>query len=313
MTAIDDTTAPEGTTALTTTAVDTTTTTTTTTTTVVDTTAVDGTSGIDTGIEPTYVRAPRPVIRRIPLARLVQVELRKMFDTRSGYWLMASIVITSLLATGAVILFAPDDELTYSTFGTAIGFPMAVILPMIAILSVTSEWSQRSGLTTFTLVPHRSRVIWAKAIAAVGIGVVSMLLALAIGAAGNVAGTAITGTPQIWDITVVDALLIVLGNVLGLLIGFMLGLVIRNSPGAIVAYFLYSFLLPTIFLVLATNQEWFRDLQPWVDVTYAQAPMFEAAGNLTGEQWANVAVTGLVWLVIPMLVGLRLVTKSEVK
>ena len=82
----------------------------------------------------------------------------------SGFWLMASIVITSLLATGAVILFAPDDELTYSTFATAIGFPMAVILPMIAILSVTSEWSQRSGLTTFTLVPHRGRVIGAKAI-----------------------------------------------------------------------------------------------------------------------------------------------------
>ena len=34
------------------------------------------------------------------------VELRKMFDTRSGFWLMASIAITSVLATGAVIAFA---------------------------------------------------------------------------------------------------------------------------------------------------------------------------------------------------------------
>jgi ABC-2 type transport system permease protein len=303
MTAVDDTAAPEGTTsAAATTGVD-------------GTTAVEVPSGIDgrTGIDTGDARATRPVIRRIPLRRLTQVELRKMFDTRSGYWLMASIVITALIATVAVVLFAPDADLTYSSFGAAIGFPMAVILPMIAILSVTSEWSQRSGLTTFTLVPHRRRVILAKAIAAVGIGVVSMLLALAIGAAGNVAGTAITGTRQVWDITVVDALLIVLGNVLGLLIGFMLGLVIRNSPGAIVAYFLYSFVLPTIFLVLAANQDWFRDLQPWVDVTYAQAPMFEAAGNLTGEQWANVAVTGVVWLLLPLLAGLRLVTRSEVK
>ena len=39
-----------------------------------------------------------------------------MFDTRSGFWLMASIVIVSVLATAAVILFAPDAELTYSTF-----------------------------------------------------------------------------------------------------------------------------------------------------------------------------------------------------
>ena len=122
----------------------------------------------------------------VPLRRVVRVELRKMFDTRSGFWLMASIVITSVLATGAIILFAPDDELTYTAFGTAIGFPMAVILPMIAILSVTSEWTQRSGLTTFTLVPHRGRVLLAKGVSAVGVGVVSMLLALAIGALGTV-------------------------------------------------------------------------------------------------------------------------------
>ena len=44
---------------------------------------------------------------RVPMSRLVGVELRKMFDTRSGFWLMASIVITALVATGAVILFAP--------------------------------------------------------------------------------------------------------------------------------------------------------------------------------------------------------------
>ena len=29
---------------------------------------------------------------------------------------------------------------------------MSVILPMIAILAVTMSWSQRSGLTTFTLI-----------------------------------------------------------------------------------------------------------------------------------------------------------------
>jgi hypothetical protein len=106
----------------------------------------------------------RAVTPRIPLARLTRVELRKMFDTRSGFWLMASLLITALLATAGVILWAPDSDLTYTTFVSAIRFPMAVILPLIAILSITSEWSQRSGLTTFTLVPHRSRVIGAKAI-----------------------------------------------------------------------------------------------------------------------------------------------------
>ena len=55
-----------------------------------------------------------------------------------------------------------------------------------------------------------------------------------------------------------------------MLVGFMLGVVIRNSAGAIVAYFVYSFVLPTLAAVLAGFQEWFRDLQPWVDFNYAQ-------------------------------------------
>ena len=137
----------------------------------------------------------------IPMTRLVGVELRKMFDTRSGFWLMTSIAITALLATGAVILFAPDSEITYNNFAAAIGVPMTIILPIMVILSVTSEWSQRNGLTTFTLVPHRGRVIWAKAISAVGVGVVSIIVAFSIGAIGNVVGTTITGTDLVWDLT----------------------------------------------------------------------------------------------------------------
>ncbi len=166
--------------------------------------------------------------RRIPLRRITTTELRKMFDTRSGFWLMASMGILALLATSAVILFAPIDELTYKSFATAIGFPMTVILPIIAVLSVTGEWSQRSGLTTFTLVPHRGRVIAAKAISCVGVAVVAIPLAFGIGALGNLVGTAIAGVDPVWNLTIMDLLTIVLANVLALLLGFVLGVVIRS-------------------------------------------------------------------------------------
>ena len=257
------------------------------------------------------VDTTRPVHAPIPLARVAGVELRKMFDTRSGFWLMASIAITAVLATGAVILFAPDADLTYETFATAIGFPIAVILPMVAILSVTGEWSQRTGLTTFTLVPHRERVITAKLLVAVGVGVVSMVVAGVIGALGNVLGTAITGTDTIWNVSAVEFSYIVLANVLGMLIGFMLGVLIRNSPGAIVGYFVYSFLLPTLSMLLAANAQWFKDLQLWVDFNFAQGALFE--GDMTGEAWAQLGTAGSLWLVLPLAVGLALVMRSEVK
>jgi ABC-2 type transport system permease protein len=254
-----------------------------------------------------------PVIHRVPLVRITKVELRKMLDTRSGFWLLASIAITALLATGAVMLWAPNTEQKYSTFVSAIGFPMAVLLPLVAILSVTSEWSQRSGLTTFTLIPHRHRIITAKLICSIIVGVVSVLLAFAIGALGNLLNAALTTAPLVWDVTQTDFWYFLLGSVLGLLIGFMLGILVRASAGAIAAYFVYSFLLPTISLALASNQAWFKDLQPWVDITYAQGFLFTFDGPLTGEQWANIAVTGVIWLVLPLAIGLGFVTRAEVK
>jgi hypothetical protein len=261
---------------------------------------------------PVAVRRPKAEpIRPIPLSRVTSVELRKMFDTRSGFWLMASIGITAVLATGAVILFGNDNDITYNNFAAAIGFPMTVILPMIAILSVTSEWSQRSGLTTFTLVPHRGRVVQAKVIATLIIAVTSMVIAMAIGVVGNLLGSAITGVNTTWDMSASEWLYIVLGNILGMLIGFMLGVLIRNSSGAIVGYFVFSLLLPGLSSLLAQNTAWFRDLQPWVDFNYAQSQLFD--GGLTGEQWANLGVTSLIWLIVPLTVGVWLVLRSEVK
>ena len=252
-------------------------------------------------------RAPRP----IPMTRVIGVELRKMFDTRSGFWLLTSIGITALIATGAVILFAPDSAITYNSFAAAIGVPMTVILPIIAILSVTSEWSQRSGLTTFTLVPHRGRVIWAKAVSAVGVAVVSIVVAFSIGALGNVVGTTITGTELVWDLTFENLAYITFANVLGLMMGFMLGVLIRNSAGAIVAYFVYSLVLPAIFELLASFQDWFADLRGWVDFNYSTTPLFD--GSLTGTEWAHLGTSGMIWLVTPLVVGLVLVFRSEVK
>ncbi|MCW2840820.1 MAG: transporter permease [Aeromicrobium sp.] len=266
----------------------------------------------------TIAMSPDPVVPRdrapfppIPFGRLVSVELRKCFDTRAGFWLMASIGITALLATGAVLLWAPDDEQVYSSFAAAIGIPMTVILPIIAVLSVTSEWSQRNGLTSFTLVPNRNRVIAAKGAVTLGIAIVSMLVAMAIGAVGNVAGSAILGIDPVWDATFTDLSLIVLAQTLGMFVGFMLGVVIRHSAGAIVAYFVYSFVLTGLTQLLAETQQWFRDIQQWVDFNYAQSALFN--GSLTSTQWAHLGVTSVIWLVIPMALGLWALMRSEVK
>jgi hypothetical protein len=253
----------------------------------------------------------RPAPAPIPFTRLLQVETIKMFNTRAGFWLMVSIAATALIATVSVILFAPDDQLTYDNFGAAIGIPMTLLLPVMAILSVTSEWTQRSGLTTFTLVPHRGRVIRAKATVSMVLGAVAIGVALAIGALGNIVGTTIAGVDTVWDISGSQIGYLVFANVLNLLIGFMLGVLIRNSPGAIVGFVVYSFVLPTLSMLLANFQDWWDRAQPWLDFNWAQGELYD--GSLTSTEWAQLGVSGLIWLVIPLTVGLVMVMRSEVK
>ncbi len=250
--------------------------------------------------------------QRIPTARLVKVELRKMFNTRSGFWMLISIGVLSVIATGAVIIFAPDSDVTYQNFASAIGLPMSVILPMIAILAVTSEWSQRSGLTMFTLVPSRGRVIGAKAIATVLVGLGSMAVSLAVGALGNLVGSALAGVDTVWDISLSMAPQIVLGDLVGMAIGFTLGVVLRNSAAAIVGYMVTSFVMPGILLLLAQVRPWFEDLQPWIDWNKTQVVLFDGATN-SGKEWAMLGSTTMIWIVIPLIVGLLFLRRSEVK
>ena len=130
-----------------------------------------------------------------------------------------------------------------------------------------------------------------------------MALTFAVGALGNLLGAAVTGTALVWDVTLTQCLYYVLGMVLSLLVGFMLGVLIRASTGAIVAYFIYRSCCPRVFGLLAASQQWFHDLQPWVDIQFAQSGLFVFDAALTGEQWAHIAVTGVIWLVIPLWSG----------
>jgi ABC-2 type transport system permease protein len=104
---------------------------------------------------------------------------------------------------------------------------------------------------------------------------------------------------------------IIAGSLISLLTGTMLGILFRSSPVALVAYFVISYLLPTLFGLLAANEDGFRHLQRWVDLNYAQSFLFD--GTVSGVQWARLAVASTLWLILPALLGLRLVMNSEVK
>ena len=261
-------------------------------------------------VPPTATRA-RPAPAPIPFRRVVGVELRKMFDTRSGFWLMASIVIASTIATVLTVVLGDNETLSFDSFAAAVGSPMSIVLPIIGVLAVTSEWSQRTALTTFTLVPSRPRVLAVKLLNTLIIGAVGMGIALGVGAMGNLVNAMVSGNDAVWDISASTFAQIVLANELGMLLGFALGLLFRNSPAAIVGYFVVNLVLPGLSGALGAAQEWWADNAGWFDLNQTRFLLFDS--TLTGQEWAQLGVTSALWIALPLLIGLRLVLRSEVK
>jgi len=257
------------------------------------------------------VRKERAVPAPIPFNRLLGVEWRKTFDTRSGFWLLAGVGILSLIATAATMIFGHRASLSYGDFAQAVGIPTTVILPVLGALAVSSEWGQRTALTTFTLVPSRSRVVLAKFLVVIAVGVVSLVVALAAAALGNLLNAGIAGITPVWDLKLSVLAQIVLADQIGMLMGFMLGVLFRNSPGAVVGYFVYALVLPGVSGALASAQPWWRDNSPWFDLRTATYPLYDP--GMTGHEWAQLAVSIVFWLILPLAVGMRLLLRSEVK
>lgn len=242
---------------------------------------------------------------KVPLLRLVKVEMRKMLDTRSGLWLIIAIVAITALITVIFFFAAPDDEGTFLNYIQIMATPQGFLLPVMGILLITQEWTQRTGMVTFTLEPHRGKVIGAKVLAALAFGLLAVVLANVIAALA----TGLSGAPGAWEnIGSDDFAKFTLLQVTGVLQGLAFGLIFLNSAAAIVTYFV----LPIAFSIVASIWGALQDVQPWIDLGTSQQPLFSGQ-NLTGEEWAQVATGTLLWVVLPFLAGLWRVLRAEVK
>jgi hypothetical protein len=139
-----------------------------------------------------------------------------------------------------------------------------------------------------------------------------MGVAFAVGALGNLAGSALAGVDTVWNISLATAPQIVLGNLVGMAIGFTLGVVLRSSAAAIVGYFVVSLVMPGILVLLAEVRPWFTDLQPWIDWNYTQVALFEGSTD-TAREWAMLGSTTAIWIVLPLAFGLLFLRRAEVK
>ena len=104
-----------------------------------------------------------------------------------------------------------------------------------------------------------------------------------------------------------------LANVFGVLIGFAIATLIMNTAAAIVGYFVYSLILPTIAGILSELSSGFEKVAPWIEFNTAQTPLFMGDFTPSGEEWAQLATSGVIWLVIPLILGIARLLRTEFK
>jgi ABC-2 type transport system permease protein len=244
------------------------------------------------------------VDERPSFARLVAVELRKMVDTRAGFWLqiLALLLMGGLVAI-SVAFGAEVDSRFQDMFWSAL-WPASMLLPIMGILLVTSEWSQRTSLITFTLVPRRSRVIAAKFGAGLALAVAAVAISLAMGVVGTlIASPGVDGTWSLPPEMLGQAALYVSA---AMIMGFAFAMVLLVAAPAIVLYFG----LPLVWASLASISA-LQGAGSWLDSSQSLAPMAEHP--MDAGEWARAGTTLALWVGVPLIVGLWRISRKEVQ
>ena len=229
-----------------------------------------------------------------------------MSDTRAPGWWLELGVLTVMVITVIVTCVAghPSQRTFQHILGNAL-IPAAILLPSSGCCWSPANGSQRTTLMTFGLVPRRSRVLVAKVLAAAVVAVgVPFVFALVISAAGAAASS--SGVHGAWTVDAAVLAQSFLYLVTNMMIGIAFGAALLASAPAVVAYFV----LPTSVSAL-TSAVGQHSFLRWIDSSTTLAPMTVHA--LSGTQWGRVATTWVVWLALPLAIGVWRVLRSEIK
>jgi len=226
---------------------------------------------------------------RPSFATLTRVELRKTVDTRAGFWLLAVIALLTVAIVLLTLLTGHDHSLRAVMSGAI--EPSATLLPIIGILLVTSEFSQRTALSTFALVPQRNRVLAAKLAAGTILALLALLLCCVVSSIGVLAyGTSLGDALVLPGWASGQIVFYVIGSMIG---GIAFGALLRSPALAIVL----SFVLPLGVVALGALKA-ITDVVAWIDTTVSWGNLSEHSFDVT--EWGRALVTLLVWVLVPL-------------
>ena len=179
-----------------------------------------------------------PPARGQSFVRLVTTELRKSVDTRSGRVLILAILALALAALTWQLTHPGSGPAKFDAFLGAASTGVQLILPVIGVMAMTSEWSQRTALSTFTLSPRRVRVQLAKFVSAVLLSIVVLTATNLLALGATAIGGAIAGHGTSYAGLGGALARAYLTTALNVVMGAAFGAVIAQTAVAILVFFI---------------------------------------------------------------------------
>ena len=150
----------------------------------------------------------------------------------------------------------------------------------------------------------------AKMLAGVALTLFVIAFALVVGLVCNLLYGALQGSID-WTFGWLGFLGFLITQTFAMLGGFALACLLLNTSAAIVVFFVYKWVLPGLFALGAALMAWFDKIVDWLDFQSAQNELFDLP--MSGAQWGHLAVSAVIWLLLPLLIGLWRIGRAEVK
>jgi ABC-2 type transport system permease protein len=258
---------------------------------------------------------------RVTQARVILSEWTKLYSLRSTRW---SLLVAVVLTIGLPTLFA---AVTSSHWGSmrpherADRHPLDIALAgvnlsqlaigVLGVLVITGEYSTGMIRASFTAVPKRLPVLWAKIVV---FAIVSFALSLPAVVAAFFISQAILSKHDILQISFSHAGVAraVLGGAVYLMLFgvfcLAMGAIVRNTAGGIAAFVGIFFVIPPLLNIFPTS--WQNAINPWIPNSAARS-IFQLTHSTHSLSPAGGLVVFLLYIVAAVGVAAVLLVRRD--
>jgi ABC-2 type transport system permease protein len=252
------------------------------------------------------------------MTRLVAAEFRKLLTTQVWFWmLVGTVVVAALLAVAQV---APSDGIRSEQdfpdlFAAFASTPAYVLLFVLGVLGVTTEFRYQTITPTLLQTPSRWAVVTSKMITYAIVGVLYALVALVV--------EAVVGLPwlsaknvdvhlhngQVWHAIWGTFVVITLFGIIGLGIGALL----KNQVVAVVVGILFLVVLENVLLAIpVVKHAW-----PYMPNGGVQAILRTSGDSDTANGVHLLSAGGgvivlLLWAFVPAIIGASVTMNRDI-